>query len=106
MSKSSVSSRSMSRINDMDITTINSRTLNDICRALKHRRVEDGFSYRTRHAGRNDPIDPSTWNLPVYHCPVWFARFSMISYLTAFPRYRDVLSQFRINPESVLKIAL
>jgi len=91
----------MSKVSDTGITNVNSRTLSEICRALKLRGAEDEFSYRTRHIGQNDPDDPSTWNLPVYHCPVWFARFSIVSFLIVFPRYRDVLSQFGINPESI-----
>jgi len=85
----------------MNITNASSKTLNEICRALKRRRADDGFSYRTQHAGRNDPANPSTWSLPVYHYPVWIAKSSIIRYLLTFPQYQDVLPQFGINPESV-----
>ena len=86
----------------MNIADVNGQTLNEICRALKSRRAEDGFSYRTRHAGRNDPDDPSTWSLPVYHGPTWITALSIIRYLRAFPRYRDVLCQFGVDPKCIL----
>ena len=85
----------------MNIEDVNSRTLNEICRMLKRRRAEDGFSYRTRHAGRNEPNDPSTWSLPIHHGPAWITSLSIVRYLQAFPRYRDVLAQFDIDPRSV-----
>ena len=86
----------------MNIADVVGRTLTEICRALKVRRAGDGYSYRTHHAGQNDPTDPSTWNLPVYHCPVWLARSSIIRYLIAFARYVDVLSQFGVAPDTIL----
>ncbi len=91
----------LSNLTLMNFSEANGQILNDICRALKLRRAEDGFSYRTHSAGRNDPDDPSTWNLPVYHCSVWIVKLSIIHYLRAFPHYCDVLPQFGINPESV-----
>jgi hypothetical protein len=86
----------------MDLTKANGRTLNEICRTLKRRRAEEGFSYRTHHAGRNDPADPSTWSLPVCHGPTWITALSIIHYLRAFPHYCDVLSQFGVDIESIL----
>ena len=85
----------------MDIASANGRILNNICRALKYRRAEDGFSYRTLHAGRNDPHDPSTWNLPVCHSPTWIIRLSIIRYLHAFPNHQDMLLYFDIDPVSI-----
>lgn len=86
----------------MDIANVNSQTLNEICRMLKRCRAEEGFSYRTHHSGKNDPKDPSTWSLPVCHGPAWITALSIIQYLRAFPRYQKVLSQFGINPKSIL----
>jgi hypothetical protein len=83
------------------VVYLNGRTLNEICRMLKRRRAEDGFSYRTHHAGRNDPADPSTWSLPVYHASTWTTALSISRYLRAFPQYREVLSQFGVDPDSV-----
>ena len=88
----------------MDIASVDGRTLNEVCRALKQRRAADGFSYRTRHAGRNDPSDPSTWILPVHHSPTWIIALSVIRYLRAFPRYQDVLSHFGIDADSVFAV--
>ncbi len=87
-------------MNDMDIANATGRMLNNVCRALKQRRAQDGFSYRTRHAGRNDPSDPSTWSLPVCHGPTWLTELSIVRYLRAFPDYQDVLAQFDIDPVS------
>ena len=86
----------------MNIANVNGRTLNEICRMLKRRRAEDGFSYRTHHAGQNDPEDPSTWNLPVGHGLTWITALSIVRYLRAFPRYRGVLSQLGIDLDSIL----
>ena len=86
----------------MDIVNVDGQTLNEICRALKYRRAEDGFSYRTHHAGRNDPVDPSTWSLPVYHGSKWNTISSITRYLQAFPHYRDVLLQFDVDPDSLM----
>jgi hypothetical protein len=80
---------------------MNGQILNEICRMLKKRRAEDGFSYRTHHAGQNDPTDPSTWGLPVYHSSKWITVLSIIRFLRAFPQYQDVLCQFEVNPESI-----
>src|SRR3972149_8009762 len=90
------SSAMRARVTVMDAPTANGHTLNEICRALKRRRAEDGFSYRTHHAGRNDPSDPSTWDLPVRHCSSWIAALSVAQYLHTFPQYKDVLSQFGV----------
>ena len=88
-------------MNHMDVSSANGRLLNDICRALKHRRAKDGFSYSAHHAGRNDLNDPSTWNLPVYHGPGWLTKLSIARYLQAFPHYQDVLVEFGIDPSSI-----
>lgn len=86
----------------MDIRHASGRTLNEICRELKRRRAEDGFSYRTHYADRNDLTDPSTWSLSVYHGPTWITALGIIRYLRAFPRYQAVLSHFGIDVEGVL----
>ena len=93
---------SLGKMNNMDIANASGRTLSEICRMLKSRRAEDGFSYRTHHAGRNDPNDPSTWSLPVCHGKTWLAALSIIRYLRAFPRYQDSLSQFDIDFKTIL----
>jgi len=85
-----------------DIADLNGRTLNEICRMLKRRRAEEGFSYRTHHAVRNDPTDPSTWSLPVYHASKWVTALSITRYLRVFPQYRDVLSRFGVNSDSTV----
>jgi hypothetical protein len=87
----------------VDIKSVSAQTLHEICRTLKSRRANDGYSYRTHHAGRNDLSDPSTWNLPVYHGSTWVATECIIQYLHTFPHYRDVLSQFGIDDQSMLK---
>jgi hypothetical protein len=85
----------------MDIADASGQTLNEICRTLKRRRAEDGFSYRTYDAGRNDPTDPSTWSLPVYHGSTWSSVSCIVRYLRAFPNYQSVLSQFGVDPQSI-----
>ena len=85
----------------MDIANVSGRTLNEICRMLKRRRAEDGFSYRTRDAGRNDPADPSTWGLPIYHGSTWSIVSCIVLYLRTFPKYQSVLSQFGVDPKSI-----
>jgi hypothetical protein len=85
----------------MDSTNASGKTLNEICRTLKRRRAEDGFSYRTHDAGRNDLADPSTWSLPVYHCSTWYLVSCIVRYLHAFPNYQSVLSQFGVDPQSI-----
>lgn len=85
----------------MNIKDANGRTLNEICRALKRRRAKDGFTYRTRNSGLNDPSDPSTWRLPVYHGKASIISTSIVSYLRAFPWYSDALPQFGIDPASI-----
>ena len=88
-------------MDELDIANLNGQTLNEICRMLKRRRAEEGFSYRTHHAGLNDPTDPSTWGLPVYHGSKWVTALSITRYLRAFPQYREVLSQFGVNFDSI-----
>jgi hypothetical protein len=92
---------SASWMDKMDIANVDGRTLNEICRQLKRRRASDGFSYRAYHAGQNDPTDPATWDLPVYHGASWNTALSIVRYLRAFPRYRDALLQFSIDPNSI-----
>ena len=76
------------------------RELHEICRALKYRRQHDGFSYRTNHDQPESATDPSTWELPVYHAPVWYTRQCVIHYVTAFPQYADVLTEHESDGSS------
>ena len=85
----------------MDIVSADGQTLREVCRTLKRSRTEDGFSYRTHHAGQDDPLDPSTWNLPVYHGAKWATIMSLKRYLRAFPKYQSVLSEFGIDVQSL-----
>jgi hypothetical protein len=86
----------------MDIMNVNGRTLREICRTLKQCRAEDGFSYRTFNAGQDDPSNPSTWSLPVYHGSKWATMLNLKRYLQAFPKYQSILAQFGIDPQSLL----